>query len=289
MKPSSVVGHYSGEIAAAYCAGFLNLEDALRIACFRGKCSAAAALTNQRGAMLAIGLAAEKTIGMITQFGINKVQVACFNSPNSTTVSRDIDGIEELQRSLVERGKFCRRLEVTVAYHSAHMDSIKEAYFEAIKPVEPRQPEESAPLMYSSVTGVLVSQYHALEARYWMDNLVCPVSYQTALEELVLSLGGLDAIVELPPSTALRFSIRDTLDCLKLKRRPVYASCISRNERFCQTILNTAGTLRSLGVLLEFELVNNLEVLPAKPYCSNGPALLLLESQVCHPHNTDNC
>lgn len=32
MKPTVVVGHSSGEIGAAYCAGILSLEDAMKAA-----------------------------------------------------------------------------------------------------------------------------------------------------------------------------------------------------------------------------------------------------------------
>jgi acyl transferase domain-containing protein len=32
VKPSVVVGHSSGEIAASYCAGILSLEDAIKAA-----------------------------------------------------------------------------------------------------------------------------------------------------------------------------------------------------------------------------------------------------------------
>lgn len=37
VRPHWVVGHSSGEIAAAYVAGFLPLEDAIKIAYFRGQ------------------------------------------------------------------------------------------------------------------------------------------------------------------------------------------------------------------------------------------------------------
>lgn len=36
MKPSLVIGHSSGEIAAAYCAGFLCHKSAMRVSYFRG-------------------------------------------------------------------------------------------------------------------------------------------------------------------------------------------------------------------------------------------------------------
>lgn len=62
MEFEAVVGHSSGEMAAAYAAGYLSAKDAIRIAYFRGffvsKMSNPAA-GSSRGAMLAAGMAEE--------------------------------------------------------------------------------------------------------------------------------------------------------------------------------------------------------------------------------------
>lgn len=56
----SVIGHSSGEIAAAYSAGFISAHDAIRIAYFRGVFSElACGSSNEPGAMLAVGLSME--------------------------------------------------------------------------------------------------------------------------------------------------------------------------------------------------------------------------------------
>ena len=55
---TAVVGHSSGEIGAAYAAGFLSAHDAIRIAYFRGFHAKLASSPNPlapRGAMMAIG------------------------------------------------------------------------------------------------------------------------------------------------------------------------------------------------------------------------------------------
>ena len=54
VKPTRVIGHSSGEIAAAYCAGRLTREAAWRTAYFRGHVSSLQFKSN--GAMLAVGL-----------------------------------------------------------------------------------------------------------------------------------------------------------------------------------------------------------------------------------------
>ena len=67
IQPDVVVGHSSGEIAAAYTAGVLNFEDALSVAYHRG-CLAEKVrqkIGSDRGAMLAVGLSADQAIEYI--------------------------------------------------------------------------------------------------------------------------------------------------------------------------------------------------------------------------------
>jgi hypothetical protein len=58
IEPVAVIGHSSGEIAAAYAFGSLSFEDALTVAYFRGVYSnlVSEIAPQLRGAMLAVGL-----------------------------------------------------------------------------------------------------------------------------------------------------------------------------------------------------------------------------------------
>lgn len=60
IKLHAVVGHSSGEIAAAYTAGFLSAKDAIRIAYYRGLYARLAQSPNgSKGAMIAVGTSYE--------------------------------------------------------------------------------------------------------------------------------------------------------------------------------------------------------------------------------------
>ena len=66
MLPSIVTGHSSGEIAAAYAAGYVSFETALVVAFYRGQ----AALkvlhdTSKHGAMLALGASEEQALKLV--------------------------------------------------------------------------------------------------------------------------------------------------------------------------------------------------------------------------------
>lgn len=109
---SAVVGHSSGEIAAAYAAKAISLRSAILIAYHRGR------LTQyvDDGSMAAIGLSGIEVKPWLVEGAV----VACENSPSSTTiagetisVSQTIDRIQEAYPDA-----FCRMLRVTKAYHS---------------------------------------------------------------------------------------------------------------------------------------------------------------------------
>lgn len=57
IYPSGVVGHSSGEMAAAYAAGRISAAEVIAAAYFRGQ---AVSKNKQQGAMLAVGMSLEK-------------------------------------------------------------------------------------------------------------------------------------------------------------------------------------------------------------------------------------
>jgi acyl transferase domain-containing protein len=113
VSPSSVVGHSSGEIAAAYASGAVSARTAILIAYFRGqamKCSV------RKGAMLAVGLGRDAVCCYLE----DGVVIACENSPQSVTLSGDLEATlrvaEKIKKDLSDVP--CRRLKVDTAYHS---------------------------------------------------------------------------------------------------------------------------------------------------------------------------
>jgi acyl transferase domain-containing protein len=112
VKPTSVIGHSSGEIAAAYAAGAITAEAAIVIAYYRGQL----AKSSKEGAMAALGLGRDE----VNPYLEDGVRIACENSPRSITISGDPQKVDQVL-DRISRDKedvFCRRLRVKVAYHS---------------------------------------------------------------------------------------------------------------------------------------------------------------------------
>lgn len=113
VRPSAVVGHSSGEIAAAYAAKAITAETAIIIAYYRGQAIKA---QKRSGGMAAVGLGRDG----VTRFLLQGVVIACENSPESVTLSGDSGELETVLQNIKTSlpDVFCRRLRVEKAYHS---------------------------------------------------------------------------------------------------------------------------------------------------------------------------
>lgn len=112
VRVSGVVGHSSGEIAAAYAAGAFPASTAILIAYHRGQSTKDVG----NGAMAAIGLGRGEMEPWLRQGAV----IACDNSPSSTTISGDTAAVDQTLEDVKAAypDVFCKRLRVNKAYHS---------------------------------------------------------------------------------------------------------------------------------------------------------------------------
>ena len=114
IRFSTVVGHSSGEIAAAYAADRLSSKDAIRIAYYRGvHLPLVGGENGEKGAMVAIGASYDEAqdICELEHF-CGKICVAACNSAASVTLSGDVTVVEAVKDMLHAQNKFARLLRV---------------------------------------------------------------------------------------------------------------------------------------------------------------------------------
>lgn len=111
VNPVAVVGHSSGEICAAYAAGFLSLRDAMAVSYYRGLVLGSGRAQKSQGSMCAVGLKEADAKALIEQFA-GQVQIAAVNSPSSCTLSGDADAISIIVEQLNKKKQFCQKLKV---------------------------------------------------------------------------------------------------------------------------------------------------------------------------------
>ena len=257
IKITTVVGHSSGEIAAAYAAGALSHKGAMQVSYQRGHLARAARdILKREGAMIAIGLTESVVADLLRQISHGRANLACVNSPASCTVSGDQIAIEDLQQLLetMQPKPFFRKLNVDTAYHSHHMEAIADIYVGSLRTLESR-PVQSSIKFISSVTGK--EKTSGFDASYWAENLVSPVLFHQALGTLFnnkfVETATTHCIVEVGPHAALKGPIKQCLDSIDAGgMKYVYSSLLLREEDAYATLLRSLSVLFENG--LDFDL-----------------------------------
>lgn len=259
IEPKSVVGHSSGEIAAAYCAGNLSFESAMTVAYYRGKFSSQLKqkAPELQGAMLAVGLSPDECENYISDVKSGKLIIACVNSPVSVTVSGDLSAIHELQSKLNASEIFNRKLKVDIAYHSHHMRVLAEDYLQSLSTIGSTEPKGEIAFFSSVLPGVPVGS----SPQYWVENMLRPVRFVDAVRNMSSkadpSVAEIDVLVEIGPHSALAGPLKQIyqLPAYSSSKLTYFAS-LQRDSNAIQSILDLACNLYSKGFTLDFGRIN---------------------------------
>ncbi|KAF7536474.1 hypothetical protein G7054_g4512 [Neopestalotiopsis clavispora] len=256
IHPEAVVGHSSGEIAAAYAACRITAKEAIIVAYYRGVASTS---SSQKGAMGAVGLSSEE----VESFLRPGVVIACENSPTSITISGDEKKVEEVLQDIRRiKGDMvtAKLLKVDKAYHSHHMEEVGDAYRSMISSYlnDGKRRVEPFAIMYSSVTGAPLDNSRQLDAQYWQNNLQSPVLFRTAVDALVEEQekpGSNLVFVEVGPHSALAGPLRQTL--AQKSSKSSYTSCLVRSQDAHLTFLRALGYVWQQGYPFDCERLLN--------------------------------
>lgn len=248
IAPSSVVGHSSGEIAAAYASSCIDSETAWALAYHRGY-SASLLQTNApqiKGKMCAVRMSCKDAQRHLE----NKAQhrdlgIACVNSPTSVTISGSAGDIDWLRDELKKFQVLCKILDVDIAYHSRHMKLVEEDYKDLIKHTRTTD-SPTGVQFFSSVQGRLV-QGSSLGYSYWADNLVSPVQFVEAVKSLMESDHQPDLLIELSPHGTLESALSEISDAHSHNIKPAYLPLMRRFKDASVTALEAIGGVWARG------------------------------------------
>lgn len=276
LRPAAVLGHSSGEIAAAYGAEALSKESALKVAFYRGSLAAKLA-KSAHGAMMSVGLSEDEILPYLRSMA-SDVVVGCINSPRNVTLSGPDQQIDNLKAVFDQDKIFARKLNVSIAYHSKAISAIATEYQVLISDITTREPSLNRPVMISSVTGKRIAIDELRRGEYWVKNLVSPVRFSEALSQLCLP--PLEApgkirksykdsliihdLIEIGPHSALRAPIRETLDAFGHGLNISYDSILTRKVSAPFSSISAAGRLYCSGHKINFAAINT----PIETPCS---------------------
>ncbi|KAE8401952.1 putative polyketide synthase [Aspergillus pseudonomiae] len=240
IRPASVVGHSSGEIAAAYAAGAISARSAIILAYYRGKLAQAQKGT---GGMASIGLGSDE----VSPYLVDGVVIACKNSPQSVTISGEQGQIDQMVRNIQNDlpDTFCRKLQLDMAYHSHYMAAVGPIYEKSIS--NHLQLHQQMLPMFSSVDVEMITDPQTLNAAYWRRNLESTVLFSDAISSLFAERHKKHILVEIGPHCALSAPIQQIIRANDLKICPAYIPTLIRNDANCQHQLLTSVDLLAVN------------------------------------------
>ena len=235
IHPYAVVGHSMGEVAAAHVCGALSLPEAVRVIHHRGRCMEQTPL---RGKMIAAALTRTEAAALIAPYG-DRASLAAVNGPKMVSISGDSDAVDEIFHAVEQRALFVRYVPVNYAFHSAHMDPVREELAESLAGL---QPQAGKVKIYSTVTGKL-AEGTDYDAGYWWKNVRQSVLFAPAIDAVIAA--GQTHFLEISPHPVLSNSMTECLaeaDAIGL-----VLPSLRRQQPERATLLGTLGALHVNG------------------------------------------
>ncbi|WP_216586318.1 type I polyketide synthase, partial [Streptomyces brasiliscabiei] len=200
LTPDALLGHSVGELVAAHAAGVLDLPDACALVAARGR------LMDELpggGAMVSVQASEEELRPDLAGFA-GQVTVAAFNGPASTVLSGDEGAVLRLAGRWRDRGRRTRRLRVSHAFHSPHMDGMLDEFRQVAESLTYRTPH--LPVV-SNLTGRTATEHELRSPDHWVRHARDAVRFLDGVR--TLHARGIVLHLEIGPDAVLSTMARD--------------------------------------------------------------------------------
>ncbi|MEU1689918.1 SDR family NAD(P)-dependent oxidoreductase [Micromonospora sp. NPDC005707] len=255
ITPDAVLGHSQGEIAAAYHAGALTLQDAITITATR---ATHITTLHGTGTMASIPLPAHQVTPLLTEH--NDLHIAAHNSPTTTVIAGNTTQVQTLVNTLQARDVRARLIAVNYASHTPHIEPLRDTLLTELDTIAPR-PSQTA--FYSTVTGRPLDTTE-LTADYWYDNLRQPVRLHTATEALLTD--GHLTYIEATPHPILTPTLQQTFDTWDGIDEPHTIPTLKRDHDSHRQFLHALATAHTRGLTVNWHLPAPATHLPLPTY-----------------------
>lgn len=194
IKPAVVMGHSTGEYAAACIAGVFSLEDGLRLSAERGRLFES--LVSNVGCMATVNAPEELVARAIAAY-THDVSIAAVNGPLSTVISGRTDAVDVVCRMLAQEGVTAKTLEIQRAGHSPLTEPMIEEFRRVAASITYSPPR--IPIV-SNLTGRIAGA-DITTPDYWCRHTRQAVRFADGIGSLARE--GVDIFLEIGPDPVL--------------------------------------------------------------------------------------
>ncbi|WP_278260773.1 polyketide synthase Pks13 [Nocardia sp. AG03] len=208
-EPAAVVGHSMGEVAGAYIAGGLTLEDAVRVICARSRLMGEGEqmiTEDDVRNMALVELSAHDVAQLLPRFP--DVECAVYAAPTNTVIGGPREQVEQIVAEVEGMGKFARILPTRGAGHTSQMDPLLGELAAELAGIEPTSLKTG---LYSTVHEGLYFKPGSdpiHDEPYWVKNMRHAVYFTNAIKAAVDS--GHTTFLELAPNSVALMQVLGT-------------------------------------------------------------------------------
>ncbi|MGK4008284.1 SDR family NAD(P)-dependent oxidoreductase, partial [Sorangium sp. So ce1036] len=243
VQPSALAGHSIGELSAAHVSGMLSLSDAARLVCARGRLMQAC---EPGGAMVSMEASEAEVAPALAEFA-GRVDIAALNGPRQTVISGDAEAVLALSARFEVLGRRTRRLRVSHAFHSAHMDSMLAAFEEEAERCEFLAPQLR---LVSHVDGAAADEATLRTPAYWVRQVRKAVRFADAMRSL--QEHGVGSYLECGPDGVLAAM---GAACLAEGAEGVFVASLRKDQEEARSLVTALGQLHVHGHALDWKQV----------------------------------
>ena len=202
INPDYVAGHSVGEYAAIGSAGFLPMEEAVKLTSLRGKAMSEVS-GEVAGTMAAIiGLEADKIVETLKEID-GVVEAVNFNEPKQTVIAGEKEAIGKACVALKEAGaRRAMELSVSGPFHSSLMQPAGEILKEALEGFDF---ENSQTILIGNTTATEIKDIEALKEELYRQSFG-PVKWVDTI--VALKDAGVTTVYEVGPGKVLNGLIK---------------------------------------------------------------------------------
>ncbi|WP_277351247.1 type I polyketide synthase [Micromonospora sp. HNM0581] len=240
IRPDLVAGHSIGEVAAAHVAGVLSLPDATTLVTARGQLMQS---MREDGAMVAVEASEAEVRGDLAGREA-ELGVAAVNGPQAVVISGDHDAVGAVADGWRGRGRRIKRLRVSHAFHSPHMEPMLAEFHEVLAGLTFNPPQ--VPVV-SNLTGRLADPDEIRDPGYWVRHVREAVRFSDGITTLVAE--GVTTYLEVGPDAVLTALARE---CVTGTDGVALVPVLRNGRDEATTLLTALATLHTRGVPVDW-------------------------------------